>query len=84
MTDRDVDTLRRALAEAFDAEVDATAVNGNGRYRFAVLSNRFAGMPQLDRQDAIWRVVDEALSRAAVLDISLIFAFAPDEIEQAA
>ena len=63
MTQQEVDLLTVALRGRFNAEVDAEPVNGNGRYRFAVVSPEFDQMNQLQRQDAIWAVVDPTLPR---------------------
>lgn len=82
MTSNDRDKLTDALKRAFEArDVEAEPVGPNGRYRFAVVSPRFGAMTQLDRQDATWAVVDEILPREATLDVSLILAFAPEELE---
>jgi stress-induced morphogen len=83
MTPIQVNRLKRALEDHFDAEVEAERVNAKGRYRFAVVSSRFNKMPHLKRQDAIWEVVDETLSPEASLDISLILAYAPKELATA-
>jgi hypothetical protein len=81
MTPKQVDTLKAALRKKFAGKVDAERINGRGRYRFAVISPRFARMAHLKRQDAIWEVVDSILPREATLDISLILAFAPKELQ---
>jgi acid stress-induced BolA-like protein IbaG/YrbA len=80
MTSAQVKTLKAALIKKFSGKVDAEKVNGHGRYRFAVVSPRFDRMAHLKRQDAIWKVVDSTLPRQAILDISLILAFAPKEL----
>lgn len=84
MTTEHVEMLKEALKKRFEAEVEAEQVGPNGRYRFAVVSRQFEKMPRLDRQDRVWDVVDEVLPREATLDISLILAYAPDELEHAA
>src|SRR5438128_398333 len=80
MTQAQADMLSSALQSRFAGSVEKEPINGFGRYRFALTSDHFAGMPQLQRQDEIWKVVDETLSRDAILDISLILAFAPSEL----
>jgi stress-induced morphogen len=80
MTQQDVDLLTNALRQRFNADVDVQPINGNGRYRFAVVSPQFKQMNQLQRQDAIWEVVDRMLPRDKTLDISLIIAFDPPEL----
>ena len=82
MTQQEVDLLAVALRRRFNADVDAQPVNGKGRYRFAVVSPEFDQMNQLQRQDAIWEVVDAVLPRPATLDISLILAFSPTELAE--
>jgi len=82
MTPTQVETLRTALAREFEAEVEAEKIAPK-RYRFVVISPRFLRMSQLDRQDQVWRVVDDVLPREAALDISLILVYAPSELERA-
>jgi stress-induced morphogen len=83
MTQSDADRLAVALRERFRAQVDVERVSERMRYRFAVVSPDFAQMSQLQRQDAVWDVVDAALPREATLDVSLILTFAPGELAQA-
>ena len=80
MTRHQVKQLSDALKKRFGGKVDFEAVNGKGRYRFAVTTKRFDDVPHLKRQDAIWEVVDEVLSREAKLGISLILAYAPKDL----
>jgi stress-induced morphogen len=80
MTQHIAESLANALRNRFDAEVDMELVNPSGRYRFAVVSPQFQKMTQLARQDEIWKVVNETMPREATLDITLILAFAPDEL----
>jgi hypothetical protein len=84
MTKPQVKTLLLALKKAFPGQVQAESVNGNGRYRFAVTSRKFSRMPQLKRQDAVWKIVDETLPAEATLDITIILAFAPADLVAAA
>ena len=84
MTQEQVKTLSDALAHAFDAEVEAEQVDPRGRYRFAVVSPRFENVERMDRQDAIWAVVDRVMPKNTMLDISLILAFDPKDLETAA
>lgn len=83
MTQAQAEMLVAALARQFDAEVEAEPIGGNGRFRFAIVSPQFAGLPQLQRQDAIWQVVDGVLPREATLDVSMILAFEPGEFAAA-
>jgi len=80
MTQTQANALTKALRRQFAGKVEVERINGRGRYRFAVVSSRFKGVAHLKRQDAIWRVVDSTLPRNATLDISLILAFAPNEL----
>lgn len=83
MTEAQVQTLRQAFEKRFHAQVDVEPINGRGRYRFAVVSPQFEEMTHLQRQDALWEAADAALPREATMDISLILAFAPNELETA-
>jgi len=80
MTQDQVDALADALRKHFGGEVEAEPVNGHGRYRFSIVSSGFAQMTHLQRQDAIWKIVDQVLARDATLDVSMILAFAPAEL----
>lgn len=83
MTRQQAKHLAQALKKKFGGKVDFEAVNGQGRYRFAITSMRFEKKRQLERQDAVWKVVDEALPREAALDVSMILAFAPADLAAA-
>jgi hypothetical protein len=80
MTKENVDTLIGALQSRFAAQVEVEPVNSGGRFRFGVTSPQFAVMGQLERQDAVWAVVDQVLPREATIDISLILTYAPNEL----
>lgn len=80
MTKTQAHSLVQALKKEFHGQVEAEPINGHGRYRFAVTSKRFAKMPQLRRQDAVWEIVDRTLPSDAALDISIILAFAPADL----
>ena len=82
MTKQEADVLADALRRRFNADVEVRPVNGNGRYRFAIVSQGFQQMSQLQRQDAVWEVVDATLPRAATVDVSLILAFSPTELAE--
>jgi hypothetical protein len=83
VTQDQADVLARVFRERFGAQVDVEAVNQRGRYRFAVVSPQFREMTHLQRQDALWQVADATVPRDASLDISLILAFAPEELAAA-
>jgi acid stress-induced BolA-like protein IbaG/YrbA len=79
--------LKKALASEFGAVVDVQPVPGGSLpdyFRVALVSTRFARMPHLKRQDAVWDVADRILSREEVLSVSMILAFAPNELESQA
>jgi stress-induced morphogen len=80
MTRQQANNLAKALKKSFGGKVDFESVNGNGRYRFSITSKRFEKKTQLQRQDAIWKVVDEVLPRDATLAVSIILAYAPTDL----
>jgi hypothetical protein len=80
MTRNQAQALVRALKKEFHGNAEFERVNNRGRYRFAVTSEHFAKMPQLRRQDAAWKVVEQTLPREATLDVSIILAFAPADL----
>jgi acid stress-induced BolA-like protein IbaG/YrbA len=80
MTIRQSRILASAFRKDFKADVEAEPQNGHGRYRFTVVSNQFKKMSHLQRQDALWKVVDKVLPREATMDVSLIIAFTPEEL----
>jgi len=71
------------LERRFGAKVDAEQVSP-GRFRLAVVSPQFAQWTPLHRQDEVWKVVDEVVSREQTLDITLILTYAPGELAPAA
>jgi acid stress-induced BolA-like protein IbaG/YrbA len=79
MTSERAAALAAELRNRFGGEVEAEAVNGSGRFRFIVVSDRFDRMPHLQRQDAVWEVVDTVLSREETLDVSLVLTLAPTD-----
>jgi hypothetical protein len=40
-------------------------------------------MTHLERQDALWQLADKTLPRDVTMDVSLILAFAPEELAAA-
>ena len=77
----DVESLAIALRSELGAEVEVERVQGTARYRLAVVSPRFRDMGQMARQDLVWQIADSALDRESALKITLILAFAPEDIE---
>ena len=80
MTNNEAKQLAQALKKQFGGKVEYEPVNTLGRYRFAITSKNFDGIPHLQRQDAIWKVVDQVLARESTLDVSMILAFAPADL----
>ena len=80
MTDEQAKALVRALKKQFGGKAEYEAINGRGTYRFAIVSKRFNTMRQLQRQDEVWKVVDQVLPREATLDITTILAYAPADL----
>lgn len=72
--------LKRALRDKFDADVDVQKTDRWSRYHFAVVSEKFNRVSPMKRQDRIWDVVDEVLTRDEWLKIGLIYAYAPKEL----
>jgi stress-induced morphogen len=62
------------------SKVSFERIPGLKRYRIGIVSPGFKGVSHLKRQDRIWKVVDENLTPAESMRISLILAFAPDEL----
>lgn len=80
MTKKEAKSLADALKRRFGGDVEIEPVNNRGRYRFAITSRQFERMTHLQRQDEIWKVADRTLPRDAIVDISLILAFAPADL----
>lgn len=80
MTKNQANLLAKALKKQFGGKTEFEPVNTEGRYRFAITSRQFNAMPQLKRQDEVWKIVDQVLPREASLDISTILAFAPADL----
>jgi hypothetical protein len=80
MTQVQAKSLAESLARQFGGDAEFEPVNEKGRYRFAIETNRFNGVPHLQRQDEIWDFVNEVVPREETLDISLILAFAPADL----
>jgi stress-induced morphogen len=80
MTEERARRLADELSRHFNGQAEIEAV-APGRYRFAIVSPQFEGVGQLQRQDRAWEVVDQVFTREEVLDISLILAFAPGELQ---
>lgn len=80
MTQKDGDALAGFLHDRFDAQVDVEEV-ARGRFRFTLVSDRFANVGHLQRQDEVWEAIDAHVTREQGLDISLILTLAPDDLQ---
>lgn len=88
MTPKEANQIKELLEKEFNAEVQLMK-SPEDRYEFGVISEQFSTLSHLKRQDRIWEAIDKAveaqkLSREAMLEISLILAYAPDELHQQA
>ena len=82
-TDNSIDfrqRLMQALRDELDARGGSERVEGTHRHRFTVISPRFTGMGQLDRQDLVWEVINRTLTDEEILQITVVLPFAPDEV----
>ena len=70
--------LARQFRQQLDAKVEVESVVPR-KFRFAVTSPRFRGIPHLRRQDQVWRIVDSVLDREQSLRVSMILAYAPQD-----
>ena len=80
MTRPEAQTLVESLKAKFGGEAETEEV-APGRFRFAIVSPQFTNISPLQRQDQIWELVDATLNREQRFDVSLILAFAPDDVE---
>ena len=83
MTPERVDQLVTSIRERFAGDVEAEPEADNrSRYQFWVFSPQFKGMTHLQRQDELWKIVEQILSREEQLDVTMIWTFAPGEIDE--
>jgi stress-induced morphogen len=80
MSESERKKLVASLKKEFRGTVHSEKVGPKGRFRLEVISPKFKKMTQLQRQDAVWDVVNDALSREATLDVSLILTYSPAEL----
>jgi acid stress-induced BolA-like protein IbaG/YrbA len=80
MNPSELKKLVAAIKKKFPGEVRVEKVNSKGRVRLEVISQKFTRMSQLKRQDTVWELVDQVLSREAILDVSLILTHSPAEL----
>ena len=73
--------LKDRLVAEFNAEsVEIEPLETPNRFSIIIVSPEFAGVPDLQRQDLAWKVVDEVCSREESMMVSAIWALAPGEI----
>jgi stress-induced morphogen len=84
MTQDQAAQLVTAFKARFGGEVEPHPDdNGqSGRFDFSIVSPGFRGMTTLQRQDAVWETVNQVLGREASLDVGMVWAFAPGEIDE--
>jgi stress-induced morphogen len=83
MTEEQAAKLVAALQGRFGGEAEAHPDDEDkGRFDFSVISPYFTGMTTLHRQDAAWEVVNQTVGREDVLDVGMIWALAPGEIDE--
>lgn len=83
MTSDQAQQLVDLMRDRFGGDVEAEPDEDKGsRYQFWVFSPQFKGMTHLQRQDALWKLVEQELSREAQLDVAMIWTFAPGEIDE--
>jgi putative addiction module component (TIGR02574 family) len=69
--------LKRAYPDLV-ARLDADA---GGHIFGVVVSEQFAGVPHIDRQDALWQVLRDGLPRGSLQAVRIILASTPNEEE---
>jgi len=86
LTDQEFDMLQNALEAELDAS-ELTVVsdfdNGDVPMVIDVVSPKFQGLSQLQRQDLVWSIIDRVLGEHAK-NVSMIVAYTPSEIESPA
>ena len=83
MTSEQADQLVASIRARFLGDVEAEPDEDNrNRYQFWVFSPQFAGMSHLERQDELWKIVEQVLPREEQLDVAMIWTFAPGEIDE--
>ena len=74
--------LVAAFRDEFGGRIEAERTGTGDRCRFAVISPKFEEMETFDCQDAVWDVADRVLGREEVVQITLIFTYAPSELNE--
>ena len=74
--------VESAVAQSFiDAKTDLEEIQELGKLSGHVLWSGFAGMPDRERQRALWKQLRESLSPPELLSLSLILTFTPQEYD---
>ena len=74
--------LCEAFRQEFGGRVEAERTGTADRVRFAVISPKFEEMGEFEAQDAVWDTADRVLGREEVVQITLIFTYAPSELNE--
>jgi hypothetical protein len=77
--------LRNDLVQGLDkagikARVDTEPVKGTKLHRVFVIANAFAHLRPAERQDLVWRIVDQSLMPDERLQISMIYTVTESEL----
>lgn len=71
--------VKRALRREFPEDTIATTEGYQGRVRVKVVSERFNGMSERDRQDLLWEILQSQLG-AGTQGVSVAIAYGTDEL----
>jgi hypothetical protein len=79
-----LDTLKSALvdglkASGISAQVGIEPVPTTKLHRVMVLASKFKALKHSERQNLVWRIVEQALAPDEQLKISMILTLTPDE-----
>jgi stress-induced morphogen len=62
------------------AKIKVEQIKGTKLFRVEVISSQFAALRPSERQDLVWRILGEELSREERFHISRVSTFTPDEL----
>ncbi len=68
-------------AAGITAAVDSEPVPTTKLHRVMILAPKFKALKHTERQDLVWRIAEQTLSRDEQLKISMILTLTPDEAE---
>ncbi len=77
--------LRDVLIQGLDtagieARVDIERVQGTRLHRVFVIADAFAKLRPLERQDLVWRIIDQSLTPDERLQVSMIYTVTESEM----